>query len=173
MVELFPRIFVGDLLACSRRITAPGHDVLSQPHVTVHAARNPCHFESLGWTTAQPEHEHYLVHEKGNDLFLNMIDPPEPLFREKLFLDTFAFIDKHIGNFPVVIHCNKGNSRAPTLAMLYAIRTGIFSVESYIDAVIQMRESYSDFKPGRGLQLYVQEKWKELVNGSNVQAQAV
>ena len=52
-------------------------------------------------------------------LFLNMIDPDTPLFKPPLFDSALSFIDRYFPTRKVLIHCNKGNSRAPSLALLY------------------------------------------------------
>ena len=73
-------------------------------------------------------------------LFLNMIDPDTPLFKPPLFDSALSFIDRYFPTRKVLIHCNKGNSRAPSLALLYlAKRARVINSENYATATNDFR----------------------------------
>jgi predicted protein tyrosine phosphatase len=60
------------------------------------------------------------VLEREYDLYLNIIDPPVPLFKPPLFSSFLVFADKHWrSGKKLLIHCNQGESRAPSLALLF------------------------------------------------------
>ena len=90
------------------------------------------------------------VYEVRNHLFLNMIDPPAPLFKPPLFLASLDFIEKHISKRKVIIHCNLGLSRAPSIALLYlAKRAKVINGESYVEAAKDFVQIFPLYKPSR------------------------
>ena len=93
------------------------------------------------------------VYEVRNHLFLNMIDP----------LASLDFIEKHISKRKVIIHCNLGLSRAPSIALLYlAKRAKVINGESYVEAAKDFVQIFPLYKPSRGIVLYLSIKWPEL-----------
>ena len=125
----------------------------------VHACKTPCHKGAVGYTTTSLSngHPHYLSYEEPHHLYLNLIDPPIPLFMLPSF-DTFLrFVDGEIGARPVLIHCNQGESRAPSLALLYmAKRLGTLPNDSYESAASAFRVQFR-YSPSRGIQLWYDE----------------
>ena len=87
----------------------------------VHACKSPCHQHSVGYRGKLANtHPNYLGLEKENDLFLNIIDPAVPLFMPPLFTAFLEFSNKHWRQGKkLLIHCNQGESRAPSLALLF------------------------------------------------------
>ena len=110
MKEIHERIFVASDLACTR-----GNSRL----VVVHACKNPCHQRGIGYRGNLPNtHPNYLVLEQDYDLFLNIIDPPGPLFNSQLFSSFLSFAIKHWGSGKkLLVHCNQGESRSPSLVV--------------------------------------------------------
>jgi hypothetical protein len=113
LIEVSPRLFIGDQSAC-----CTGTEEIA----VVHACKDPCHRQAVGYTgSLPPGHPQYLACEDFFDLYMNLIDPPTPLFQlgSFAFFREFArvkFIDEGCS---LLIHCNQGNSRAPSLALLY------------------------------------------------------
>lgn len=78
------------------------------------------------------------------------------------FDSFFAFVDKHIEEREVVIHCNQGESRAPSLALLYAAkRSERFPNESYALAARAFQAEFV-YNPGRGIHSWLATHWTEL-----------
>ncbi len=129
----------------------------------VHACKIPCHQNCIGYTgSLHPDHPHYLSHETGHHLYLNMIDPPLPLFHAETFERFFDFTDRMIETREVLIHCNQGQSRAPSLALLYmAKRLGTLPDESF-GAARAAFETKFPYQPGQGIATYLTENWREL-----------
>ena len=156
MFEVHARLFIGTERACffTRR----------DDWAVIHACKSPCHQKALGYKGSLPNnHPNYLTYERENHLFLNMIDPNEPLFMPPLFLASLDFIEKHISERKVLIHCNEGLSRSPSLALLYlAKRAEIISGKSYGEAVKDFIKLFPSYRPGRGIVLYLQLNWKRL-----------
>ena len=112
MVTVHDRLYIGDEGTCR-----PGSTLLA----VVHACKSPCHQRSVGYTgSLSPMHPNYLVLRNPYDLYLNIIDPPVPLFKIETFVQFLLFAGEHHDRgASVLIHCNQGESRAPTLALLF------------------------------------------------------
>lgn len=157
MQEVSDNLYVSDETGCQ---TTQGNS----DWVVVHACKYPCHNRVCG--NPPQGHQDYLKRDDGTDLYLNMVDMDQKQKHEFMgpMIDaTFSFVDRHIGSKQVLIHCNQGQSRSPSLAMLYlAKRTGSISEESYSTAVQEFRELYFRFNPGRGIRLYLEDYWHQL-----------
>lgn len=152
--EVMEHLSFGNEAACT-------HDGSGRVAV-VHACKFPCHRKAVGYTTISNSHPCYLSHETEYHLYLNLIDPPKPLFMRKSFDAFFVFVDKHVALRPVLIHCNQGESRAPSLALLYvATRTERLPRESYADAAAAFRQEHP-YNPGRGIATWLASNWGEL-----------
>jgi len=130
----------------------------------VHACKSPCHQREVGYRGNLPStHPNYLVLERENDLVLNIIDPPRPLFMPKLFLDFLSFSEKHWSKGKtLLIHCNLGESRAPSLALLFmAKRLHRISDSSFEEAKSEFTKIFPGYTPGSGIQVYLREHWNE------------
>ena len=113
MIELHPRLFVGDQSTCLE-----GFDGFA----VVHAWKSPCHQQAVGYRVALPHDDrYYLALETPHNLYLNLIDPPTPLFRVNSFRHFRSFAASWYlqAGHGLLIHCNQGQSRAPSLAMLF------------------------------------------------------
>ena len=156
MIEVYPNLYVGTDSDCF-------FDSLDD-WVVVHACKFPCHQKAVGYHgNLHPSHPNYHVLERGPHLFLNMIDPDTPLFNPPLFDSALSFIDRYLPTRKVLIHCNKGKSRAPSLALLYlAKRLQVINSESYATAAKDFRTKFSGYQPGLGIQIYLTEHWTKI-----------
>lgn len=130
----------------------------------VHACKDPCHRNAVGYgDKALPNtHPDYLWLERPHNLYLNLVDPPVPLFKLESFAAFFAFVDREIVERPVLIHCNKGESRAPSLTLLYmAKRLRMLPDDSYVSAAEAFRAKYT-YLPGRGIATFLEQNWAHL-----------
>jgi predicted protein tyrosine phosphatase len=153
------RNFVSDHLAFGDESICT-HDT-SGAVAVVHACKEPCHRHAVGYSARSlpSSHPNYLVLEADFHLYLNLIDPPGPLFMMPSFTAFMQFVDKHIPERPVIVHCNQGESRAPSLALLYAAkRFGLFPARSYSEAASPFRETFP-YNPGRGIARWLSENW--------------
>lgn len=130
----------------------------------VHACKEPCHRCAAGYKekSLPADHPHYLALMRANHLYLNLIDPPVPLFKLESFKIFFAFVDAQIEHRPVHIHCNKGESRAPSLALLYRAKRGLLPNENYKTARAAF-EKNNIYKPGKGIETFLNENWDALM----------
>jgi hypothetical protein len=149
------RIFVGTDLECREGDAA---------WAIVHACKSPCHQRAVGYRgSLSPSHPNYLVLEKPGDLFLNIIDPPQPLFMPPLFTSFLGFASRHWdAGRSLLIHCNLGESRAPSLAMLFmAKHTHTIDGSSFDSAAAEFRQIFTRYTPGLGIQAYLRKHWDE------------
>jgi predicted protein tyrosine phosphatase len=156
MIEVYPNLFVGNDNDCFH------HE--KEHWAVVHACKSPCHQRILCYKGNLLEsHPNYLVYEKNNHLFLNMIDPPTPLFKAQLFTRSLDFISDRISERRVLVHCNNGLSRAPSIALVFlAKRIGKINNESFEHAAIDFKKLYPYYRPGSGITRYLSQNWQVL-----------
>ena len=155
MREIYRNIFVGKIEDC--RI---GQGDLA----VIHACKYPCHRNAVGYEKKiSPTHPNYLVLRRGQNLYLNIIDPDEPLFMKPLFIETLRFcIDYSKSDRKLLFHCNKGDSRAPSLALLHLSKNlHVINDFSYENAVNEYQKYDPFYKPGRGIRIYLSQHWNE------------
>ena len=156
MVQIYKRVFVADEYSC----------VCGDNNIAViHACKFPCHKKAVGYSGSLPKtHPHYLILEKENDLFLNMIDPEAPFFFEDTFKEFLNFSTKHYNNGQkILIHCNKGESRSPSLALFFlSKKLNVINSTSFEKARADFVKIYPKYKPGKGIRLYLSKNWKIL-----------
>lgn len=158
MIEVYSNLFVGDDRSCF-------YSEKSEWAV-VHACKIPCHQKAVDYTgSLSPNHPYYLIYEKPNHLFLNIIDPPCPMFPSQLFTKSLDFIDNHIEGRKVLVHCNNGLSRAPSIVLLFlAKRIERINNDSFKQAAIDFKKLYPYYQPGRGIVVYLSQNWKVFDN---------
>lgn len=137
-------LFIGDIDSCKR---------MDNSDCVVHACKNPCFTRMMGGKV-EKDHPNYLYLETGKDLFLNIIDSDEPLFYKATFDIALEFIEKHIYENRVIIHCNEARSRSPQIAMLYLFRN-----LEYREAQNRMLDIYNDYNPSMGIDEWLGWNW--------------
>lgn len=155
MIEVSERLFIGSEADCR------GGD---DKWAIVHACKIPCHQRAVGYKGSLPSsHQNYLVLEKANDLYLNIIDPSAPLFMPPLFTSFLKFATSHWEKGKrILIHCNQGESRAPSLALLFlAKHRKEIADTSFDEAKLDFQTIYSYYQPGQGILIYLRKHWSE------------
>ena len=156
MVKIDDRIFIGALDDCRA-----GSEQLAM----VHACKSPCHQQAVGYRgSLAASHPNYLVLQHEHDLYLNIIDPPAPLFRAETFERFLAFArQKYDSGASLLIHCNQGESRAPSLALLFlAKHIGTLPNTSYVDAQKAFGRLFPMYSPGAGIQRFLADNWSAI-----------
>ncbi len=134
----------------------------------VHATQT-IHYKIFNWNRKynkpKKTHPNYIIHEKGSRLSLNWVDGGSHLYDwsgPETFIRVLDFIDKWVKEKKVLVHCDKGQSRAPTIGLLYlAKRLKRIPNESFSSARDEFAKIYPNYLPG-GIGDYVKEKWKEI-----------
>jgi hypothetical protein len=153
MVEVYDRLYVGDGATCQ---------LGSAQLAVVHACKSPCHQRAAGYTGSLPStRPNYLVLQDPCDLYLNIIDPPLPLFKIETFAHFLLFASQHYdGGGSVLIHCNQGESRAPTLALVFlAKHLKVIPSDSFSAAKEAFVLRYEGYRPGLGIQQFLTKNW--------------
>lgn len=132
----------------------------------VHACKDPCHKDAVGYRKDLPEsHKNYLKYEEGSHLYLNLIDPDvRPLFYPSSFDTALEFISDKIDDNKILIHCNKGLSRSPSIALLYLANEEMIDSSSYKSAWEEFQDKYyPNYEPSGGIRKFLNRNWAELI----------
>lgn len=131
----------------------------------VHACKYPCHRNALGYRNSLPSnHPNYLIYRRNSHLALNLVDMDQldDRFMRPIIIAFYEFMDDMEGQ-KVLIHCNQGESRAPSLAILYlAKRKGIIQSQSFDTARECFTQEYPYYNPGLGFRRYLKNYWDSL-----------
>jgi hypothetical protein len=159
MFEVYKNIFVGTEQDC--RYDSP------QGWAFVHACKYPCHTKIVGYRGTLPKnHPHYLIYEKGFHLVLNMVDMEvelSPIYTNPIMASAISFIHKYISLNKILIHCNQGVSRAPSLALVYLANKGLIKNGNFNEAFQEFIRMYRLYQPAMGLGLYLNHNWSTLM----------
>ena len=153
MVKVHDRLYIGDGTTCR---------LGSAQLAVVHACKSPCHQQAVGYTgSLSPQHPNYLVLQRPYDLYLNIIDPPVPLFKIETFVQFLLFASEHHDRGgSLLIHCNQGESRAPTLALLFLSKhLRVIPSDSFSGAQAAFASLYATYRPGAGIQQFLATNW--------------
>ena len=157
MEEVSENLYVGNDRDCSQ----------ASQMAVIHACKHPCHQNEVGYSGSLPQdHPEYLVATRDSDLYLNIVDMDRKLshdYTEPIVSAALDFIDENIESREVLIHCNKGQSRSPALAMLFlAKRREEISNTSYHQAKREFKDLYPQYRPGNGVEAYFSDYWDRL-----------
>ena len=133
----------------------------------VQACKEPCHRNAVGYSgkSVAKTHPEYFFAYRENRLILNMVDTlTSKYFDKSLFDESIKFIEKNINlNKKVLIHCNQGTSRSPSIGLLYlAIKEKIKNT-SYSVAKEDFLRIYPNYNPS-GVQEFLINNWDYFTN---------
>ncbi len=153
MIQVLPNLSYGPLSLCQTPHTA-----------IIHACKDPCHKVAVGYSGAlDKQHPHYLIYRRGNHLYLNMIDSYNPLFYFDLFRVAQDFIEEYIGKMQVIVHCNGGVSRSPSIVLHYMVRNNLLPKATYREAALAFQARYP-YNPGIGIQRFFAANWSMFID---------
>lgn len=163
MIEIYKNVLIGN-----------EQDYYSIQHApnwaTLHCCKNPFHCTFVGYKgSLPPNHPDYALKRIENEMALNLVDMDRFSvdyldFNRNMFKASFAFLDEYRDKgYQLLIHCNQGESRAPTLGMLYAARLGAFEYADFESSVIKLRLLCPGYNPKQNIYLTVQSLWDDFV----------
>lgn len=158
MIEVYQNLFVGADDDFSKVEQQEGW-------AFVQAARDPWHRQALGYTEPTPPttDKECLIARRDQCLILNLVDSDSPKgIRSVLFYEALDFIEQmlHAGDLKVLIHSNRGVSRAPSIALLYlTFRLGKLPSTSFEDAYQEFIKIYPHYDPSKGLCEFLVDRW--------------
>lgn len=128
------------------------------------------HRQTLGYSTqGAPQGKNYLSVRKGHLLALNFIDPHDPAYiSTELIQKGLDFISERIAaGDKVLVACNQGHSRGPTMALLYLRSIGemphSFGVSERIFSTL-----CPQYSPNQGMRTKARQLWAQLVSKGTV-----
>jgi hypothetical protein len=118
------------------------------------------HRAMLGYDShAAPKGKEYLVAQRGNHMVLNLVDANDPAFISDEAVEAgLAFIEKNIENHKILVHCNRGESRSPSIAMLFMRKIKDLP-ERFREGFKIFKTLYPAYKPALGMEFYTQKKY--------------
>ena len=93
---------------------------------------------------------------------MNLVDAPDPNYIPKEIIDAaLSFIQQGLKNaHKLLVHCNLGESRSPSIGLLYlAIYTDKLP-QNFIDAEQAFRQIYPSYNPGAGMRGFLVQNWE-------------
>lgn len=167
MIEVYPNLFVGgqhdldkflDYILISK----------NKKFNIVQAAKDPFHRQAVGYKTrgAPKESSEYLFAYRSNRLILNLVDTEKHwLIPNEIIDESINYIKESLdAGSQVLVHCNMGLSRGPSIAFLYLIEhTDMFDdCTLFESAEEKFRNIYPDYMPSG-----IREKVRERFNNRN------
>jgi len=165
MIEVHQNLFVGNQSDYDFKVSK------QDGWAVVHACKEPYHrlFLDYKGRGAPKDHPEYLLAKRGNRLALNIVDVDNPAFfsKEEMIEPALDFIDEALSRgLKVLVHCNQGESRGPSLALLYmAARLGAIPSESLEAAEEKFRSIYPFYNPKYGLREHLRQNWRSYCDG--------
>ncbi len=132
-------------------------------------AKHPFHQKVVGYTgNLNKFHPEYLIARRPEEhlISLNLIDANDYAYIPKEIIEAaLQFIDEEINaGHDVLLVCNQGKSRSATIAMLYMIKSGYFSLDiAFEDIESRFREIYPEYEPGKGMREFAFRYFNELI----------
>jgi len=138
--------------------------VFAGPWAFCLAAKEPWHRAHLLYTgrACAKDHPEYLWAVTEDKIILNLVDAPKAEFFDKKIIDAaLEFIEKQLLlQKRVVIACNQGESRSPSIALLFLIKEGVISGETFEDCEAEFMKLYPDYNPNDGIRGFCKLNWK-------------
>lgn len=162
MIEIIDNLFVGDDKTYEKIEDKSGWSVLRC------CKEGPDgHRQLLGYKTpGAPKGKDYLSVRHKNLLALNMLDIDDPnFFSDEMINHGLDFIEERIkAGDKVLVACNQGRSRGPSMALMYMRRVGELPV-GYRNGYRIFKTLYPKYDPGLGIEHYVKSHYNNLNKG--------
>lgn len=153
-----PILFVGDD-SDEAEAQKRGYAIVAACKDGPHGHRSALGYRSLG----APKNAQYHEAIRGKKMVLNLIDVDDPHFvPEEVIFPALQFINKHLkAGDKVLVHCNAGHSRAPTLALMFLRSIGELP-QSFRTSEKVFRALYPNYDPGTGMRTFARAHWQQL-----------
>jgi hypothetical protein len=163
MIDVYPGIYVGSDKDYNEWASH------GSGFAIVHAAKEPWHRKAVGYRGrgCPKDSPEYLVARRDHRLMLNMIDTEDPTYVPMAMIwQSLKFIEEHHeAGYKVLIACNKGESRAPSIAMLYlSAWLKVIPNKTIEEAEDHFVELYPNYHPRSGIRLHLKENWERYRN---------
>ena len=104
------------------------------------------------------------IKELNEELFLNWVDLPES---SDFDIDTFNLAlgwmkENYTTKKEILIHCDWGQSRSPTLAMVFMAKILKILPDNFYEALKEFKILYPEYVTPSGISKFVKENWRKL-----------
>ncbi|MEP4888948.1 MAG: dual specificity protein phosphatase family protein [Aliiglaciecola sp.] len=119
------------------------------------------HQSVVGWSGrgCNKDNPCYLFKQTDDAIYLNMIDGDNPAYvSDDMINPALEFIKSALKNQEkVFIYCSLGESRSPSIALMYLLENGLLAPEN---AVTEFKSLYyNNYLPKRGNLEYIKNRW--------------
>ncbi len=93
---------------------------------------------------------------------MNIVDTPDPRFFSGWMIDQatkFISEQRVPSSNKVLVHCNEGCSRGPSIALYYLRNYTAGTPDNFEDAVKWFTEKYPKYNPASGIRGFVEANW--------------
>jgi hypothetical protein len=151
MRKIYERLYTGNLADCFEGAASWS---------VVHACRHPCFLRAARRLGVSSESLAHL--EDGPNLYLDLIDAPARYFSTPPFEAFLSFAGRHWSRGTgLLIHCNQGISRGPSLALLFLAQSSTaLPSGSYDEASAAFSRLLPEYSPGQGVGSFLREHWE-------------
>jgi hypothetical protein len=120
------------------------------------------HQSIVGWEGrgCDPDSPYYFFKREENAIYLNMIDSEESKYvNDAMINPALDFMHQHLskGN-EVFIYCSLGESRSPSLALMYLLEYNLIEKNENTFTVFK-NKYYPLYNPKNGNLLYIKSRW--------------
>ena len=120
------------------------------------------HQSVVGWTGrgCDKDNPHYLFKREDKAIYLNMIDGDNPDYIHDSMIDAaLNFMKEKLDkDEEVFIYCSLGESRSPSIALMYLLENKLINRD--IESCRKFQTEYSKYKPNTGVFLYIKNRYK-------------
>jgi protein-tyrosine phosphatase len=122
------------------------------------------HRQTVGYTTrGAPKNQEYYFAERDDRLALNLIDSLDPAFIHNQPIEAaLLYINKQLkAGFKVLVACNQGISRGPSIAMMYL---GMIHdlPSNFREAFRVFKVLYNRINPTQGMEFYLKHRYSQI-----------
>lgn len=158
MIEILKNLFVGDQHDYQYQVSGQAG------WAVVHACKEPYHRQALGYSGrgAPKNHPEYLMaYREPKRLMLNLVDADDYRYiGNELIEAAIEFIEKNLSEgLKVLVHCNQGESRGPSIGLIYLLKNKKIAVANFDSAIQQYRKMYPKYNPAKGMLDYLKVYW--------------
>jgi hypothetical protein len=155
-VQVYPGLFVG-----------PGIDAQTFYGHILHCAKEPWFMDSLVRLVKYKKGIEVCptaIRISDREMALNMIDAENlEYFSDEMVNAGLDFITETFAEGEsILLHCNQGLSRSPSMAFLWMFEHGFLDKE-FRYAVPQFKKLYHDWSPGNGIWAYLRHRCTKVI----------
>ena len=161
MIEITKNLFIGNQFDYEIKVKH------QKDWLIIQACKEPYHRKALGYSErgAPKGHPEYLIAVRGNRLILNLIDCNDYKYMPVEIIDkAINFIEKNINDKKILVHCDRGESRSPSIGLIYMIKKRLLNISSFDNAVNDFKKIYPLYNPAKGFIDFIKVNWDSYLN---------